>query len=129
LDEGLTALLWEGFFVNGDEFDEKMRSDYNSLKTALPDIEAKGLISGISAYSSYEDYHNIQYTRGKLMFYSLRKKMGAERFNEFLKLYYSRYSYKIADREALVQTACEVYGESLSDFFDGWMQNSVLPPL
>lgn len=129
LDEGLSMLVQEGIFLTEAEIDAKMRSDYDRLKNTLPDIENKGLLSDLSVYKSWSDYYNIQYTRGKLMFYSLQLKIGTERFNEFLKLYYSKYSYKIASRKDMIQTAEEIYGESLTDFFDGWMQNFDLPQL
>lgn len=129
LDEGLTTLLQEGISLSEAEIDKKMRSDYDKLKAALPDIENKGLISDLSVYKSWSDYYNIQYIRGKLMFYSLKKKMGSEVFNEFLKLYYNRYSYKIAGRKEMIATAEEVYGKSLTEFFEDWMQNFDLPQL
>jgi aminopeptidase N len=129
LDEGLVSYLQEGVFLTVGEIDEKMVSDYKRLETALPDIKNKALAADLGAYTAWADYYNIQYVRGKLMFYSLNKKMGSDAFDEFLRLYYSRYSYKIAGAAELRQTAEEVYGGGLTDFFEAWTQNADLPAL
>ncbi|MDR1689684.1 MAG: M1 family metallopeptidase [Clostridiales bacterium] len=129
LDEGLCAMVQESFKYSNDEIENRMAQEYERLKAVLPDIENKGLLSDLSVYGTWSDYYNIQYRRGKLMFYSLSKKMGGEKFNDFLKTYYTKYAYKISGRKEVIATAEEVYGEPLTDFFDGWMQNFELPPL
>jgi len=128
LDEGLVSYLQEGVYLISYQVDQKMVSDKNALQAILPDIENKRLTSDISVYKRWSDYYNIQYTRGKLMFDGLHHKMGEDKFNEFLRLYYLKYSYKTASGKGMIETAEEVYGEDLSDFFENWMNGDGLPP-
>ena len=130
MDEGMVCLLQEKIYYPGlPEFQAKFESDYNILDGRLSNMPSLNLSANISEYKDWTNYHNIQYTKGKLMIYSLNMKMGEEKFNEFIKAYYARYSYKIAKQEDFISLAEEIYGESLEKFFDSWLNEDALPPL
>ena len=129
-DEGLVCMIQEKiYFPELLDFQAKFEADYNTLSERLPNLPSLNLSANISEYKDWTNYHNIQYTKGKLMVYSLNMKMGEEKFSEFIKEYYARYSYKIAKQEDFINLAEEIYGESLEEFFDNWLNEDALPPL
>ena len=130
LDEGMVSALQEKiYFQERLEYQTKFEGDYNALSDKLPHLLSLNLSADVSEYKDWTNYNNIQYTKGKLMIYSLNMKMGEEKFAEFIKAYYARYSYKIADQDGFIELAEEVYGESLDTFFDNWLNEDALPPL
>ena len=129
MDEGLDSFIEEGFLLNDSELDRKMNTEYNSLKRIISQIKPNTLNSSLDEYQSWSDYYNIQYLRGKLMFYSLYKKIGKEAFNSFLTEYNRRFSFRISSPNNLIQTAEDISGMDLSAFFSAWINDPVLPPL
>lgn len=129
LSEGLVAVLKQRIFLDNDDIDATMQKDYDFLQMNLKTMENKTLLQDLSVYKNWAEYNNIDNTRAKLMIYSLYKKMGDNKFEEFIKAYYSKYSFKIATRKEFVLTAEDIYGGSLEQFFDEWMGNYELPPM
>lgn len=129
IDEGLTMVVQEGVLSSPEEIFAQMQTDYEFLQLRLPNIDNKGLDSDLSVYKSWSDYYNIQYTRGKLMIYSLNLLMGDEMFDQFIKEFYSTYAYKVADKNGFISLAEKIYGESLEEFFTAWFDNYELPSL
>ncbi len=128
LDEGISSLLQEFLFYDDYQLDAEMKSQYETLQENLKEAGNTKLSDDLSVYSSWAEYHNVHYLRAKLMFYSLKVKMGDEKFYEFLKQYYTKYSFKIAYKEDLIKTAEETYGADLTDFFNEWIYNKEMPP-
>ena len=130
MDEGIVSLLQEKiYYPELLAFQAKLESDYNTLDRRLENFSSLNLSADISQYKDWTNYYNIQYTKGKLMVYSLNMKMGEEKFAEFIKAYYARYSYKLAGQKDFIKLAEEIYGESLEEFFDIWLNDEKLPPL
>ncbi|MDR1532168.1 MAG: M1 family metallopeptidase [Clostridiales bacterium] len=127
LDEGLTMLIQEGVFYDRNGIDLRMREDYEILASKRVSA-GKSMDDPLGEFGSWSEYYDTHYTKGKLMAYALMLKMGDEKFYEFIKRFYSEYSFKIADKEAFIETAEAVYGEKLTSFFDAWF-GLPLPPL
>ncbi len=125
LDEGLNSYLQEGVLYSKSQIEQRIKKNYYDLIN----LQIQPLSSTLSDYSNWSSYYNSQYTRAKIMIYSLNKKMGDEKFDEFLKLYYKKYNFKVAKTQDFIDTAQEVYGQDLTEFFDGWINQSVLPEL
>lgn len=129
LDEGLNSYLQEGVLHSKAEVEQRMIDDYNYLTITIKNTSKEPLNLSLPDYNNWSSYYNSQYTRAKLMVYSLNKKMGDELFDEFLKLYYKKYSFKIARTQDFIDTAQEVYGKDLTYFFDSWINQDELPQL
>ncbi len=76
-----------------------------------------------------EDYYYAQGVKAELMFYSLNKKIGEFKFYMFLKLFYSRYMFRGANMEDMISAAEDIWGESLDDFFEQWIESDFLPEI
>ncbi|MDR2650340.1 MAG: M1 family metallopeptidase [Clostridiales bacterium] len=129
MDEGLDSFVQEGFLLNDAELDEKMQMEYADLKAVISQIKPNTLDSGLGEFKNWLDYYNIHYLRGKLMFYSLYKKIGKTDFDSFLVEYNRRFTFRMAYPNDLIQTAEDVSGSDLSAFFNDWINNPELPPL
>lgn len=128
MDEALASFMSDKFYGQNEEnLHRRLEAEYKSLQES--DASLYKLSDDLSVYKSWEEYYNTQYLKGKLMIYSLYLKMGDEKFKTFINLYYSKYSYKIASPKDFISSAEEVYGRSLSLFFESWMDADTLPAL
>ena len=128
LGEGLTSMLQQGILYDDNQIRARMQRDYDTLQQTLRTAENKTLLQDLSVYKDWLSYQNIHYTRAELMIYSLSQKMGPEAFRQFMKSYYTAFSFKTATRKDFI-AAAEAYGGDLTDFFRDWMENYELPPL
>ena len=129
LDEGLTEYVCDRLFLTAEESALHMSAAYDSLQAALPTIENKTLLQDLSVYKTWSEYLNIQRTRAKLMMYALEQEIGTESMEAFLKLYYSKYAFRLVNKNEFIATAEEASQMELDDFFRGWMEDFALPPL
>ena len=129
LDEGLTEYVYENIVLSPEEIAQRMSNAHKQLQSALPSIENKTLLQDLSVYKTWDEYHSIQHTRAKLMMYALEKTIGSDAMSEFLKLYYSKYAFRLVNKNEFIATAEEASGMALDEFFAAWMEDFVLPPL
>ena len=128
IDEGLASLLQEFLFRDEDEIYDLFKAQHGRLNEFLATAEHTSLMDNISVYNSWGEYFNIHYTKAKLMFYDLRLKMGIDGFGEFLRALYSNFAFKIVYKQDIIDTASEVYGSDLTDFFEKWFAEGQMPP-
>ena len=129
LDEGLAGLVQDLFLYSEEELEQHMRTNYTTLLSRLENIEKPIPGRNTKYYDSWNSYYNVEYLRPKIMLYELRKKMGYENFELFLKTYYNKYAFQTVSREDLLSTAEEVHGESLRSFFRAWLYQNEPPEM
>ncbi len=129
IDEGFCSLLAEYILNDEGKIYQKLKGEYDTLSEKLESLENKTLLDDISVYKSWSDYYNVQYLRSKLMLYSLKIKMGDEKFEDFLKKFYTNYAFKIASKNDIISIASEVYGSDLTSFFKKWIEDNKMPAL
>ncbi len=130
LTEGLVAFMGQRVLYDDEDISSKMLDDYAELSAGLEHLQNKILSQDLSVYTTeLSDYKSISVTKAKLMIYSLYQKMGDKMFDKFLKSYYTKHSFRIASSKEFIASAEEVYGKSLTEFFDKWLTESQLPGL
>ncbi|MDR2183683.1 MAG: hypothetical protein LBE55_05870 [Clostridiales bacterium] len=129
LAHGLVSFLQLGLTLDEEAMSEHMQGVHQSLQRALFYIEHPELFRHLGYYASWSDFHNIQFLRGQLLFYNLWQRLGDEDFDQFVRLYYGRYAFSIAASQGLIAIAEEIYGQSLADFFDEWINSPALPEI
>lgn len=129
LDEGLNSYLQNKFLYSDEELSKKINNDYTQLNSKIKSMYPKALNASLKEFNDWTSYYNIEYTRAELMLYSLNNKMGDELFDEFLKTYYRKYAFSTATATDFINTAEQIYNDSLSDFFKSWIYNANLPQL
>jgi len=127
LDEAIVTYLTNYIFYSDEEIERLMQNKRREINKNIGVLRVTRLNSELRDFSTWESYYNIHYYRGEIMLHALRKRMGDEKFREFLKKYYERYAYKIANKEAFMEVAEEVYDSSLKMFFYQWMDAEKLP--
>lgn len=127
LAHGLVAFLQMGLTMDEDAVALHMHNLHRYLQGIINNMEHPELFRTLSHYSSWMDFYNIQFSRGKLLFYNLWQKLGEDGFDQFIRTYYGRYAFSIATTRGLIAAAEEIYGESLTDFFDAWISSPLLP--
>jgi hypothetical protein len=104
----------------------RLNNTANLQMQILRETRHKPLASDLGVYADSEVNFGIQQIKARMMMYHLDRLMGEERFYEFLRLLYTRNLYSITDKADFIKTAEEVYGQPLTDFFDGWLYGTEL---
>ena len=124
---GLVSFLQLEMTLEEDELAAHMLDVHQNLQNTIAHMAYPELSRSLGYYASWADFHSIQFLRGKLLFYDLWRLLGEEEFGTFIRTYYGRYAFSIATARGLIAVAEEIYGESLTDFFDDWITSPTLP--
>lgn len=93
------------------------QSVYNRAKSSGHDASVN---QPVSAFNE-DDYGSIVYGKGPLFYDSIRKKMGDDKFFQFLKDYYRNFMYKIAFPDDILNTAQSTCGCNLQNEYNEWI--------
>ena len=129
LHEGLSLLLAE--MSRSTNLRPLITESHRTLQMhheAIPE-NVRRISTNINKYDNLADYRLIQQQKARLMFYVLLVEMGDENFMNLLREYYNQFPFKIATSQDFIQIAEEIQGESLSHFFDYWLNTTELPEL
>jgi aminopeptidase N len=74
-------------------------------------------------------FHDAVYWRGALTLHALRQRVGDEVFFEMIHTYFQRFKDSNATVEDFIALANEVSGEDLTDLFDVWLYQKVVPQI
>ncbi|MCD8040741.1 MAG: M1 family metallopeptidase [Clostridia bacterium] len=134
-DEGLaeycTALFFEqssGYSITLTGLVNSATDSYRAYYTVYNQIfgDADTTMSrSLSQFVSEYEYVNIAYNKAMIMFNTLRKSIGDDRFFEGLKNYYESCIYKIAAPEDLFASFVNT-GVDLDSFFDSFINGKIV---
>ena len=133
LDEGLTTFSTAYYYEligESDKYKNKIDGikraymNYESLQKRRKTGENLSMNKPIYDFTEYR-YTMVIYNKGCMMFENLYSLYGKEKFNEFLKSYCAENRYKIADKQALSDAACDVFGD-VNGLLEGWLGDNVL---
>jgi len=74
-------------------------------------------------------FHGAVYWRGALTLHALRQRVDDEVFFEMIRTYFQRFKDSNATVEDFIALANEVSGEDLTDLFDVWLYQKVVPQI
>jgi aminopeptidase N len=74
-------------------------------------------------------FHEAVYWRGALTLHALRQRVGDGVFFEMIRTYFQRFKDSNATVEDFIALANEVSGEDLTDLFDVWLYQKVVPQI
>ena len=129
LSNGLSMMVKEFFFMDDEVFDIYFEREYSDFKRSLNSSNAYRLLDDLSLYQTWDDYYRTQHTKGKLMIYSIYRKVGHDAFIEFLRQYYQEFSFKNVLIEDFINLAETVSAEDFTAFFEMWLNDVGLPTL
>jgi len=129
LNEGFAtylSLMWVTE-IYGDDVMQSVLNDWydlisdpdfmNTAPDSIGDPNAKNLI------------HGAVYLRGALTLHALRQRVGDDVFFEMIRTYFQRFKDSNATVEDFIALANEVSGEDLTDLFDAWLYQKVVPQI
>lgn len=123
LDEGLTSFseFWYMEKCHGQK-----RRNRRLLQQIVKETDRCHRLSAQITNQSLDKYPEhlyglMVYLRPTAMMYDLVDRFGEERVMKFLYTYCQRYKNKLATGEDFKQTANEVFGEDLTNFFNKWL--------
>jgi aminopeptidase N len=127
LNEGFAtylSLMWVAE-IYGDDVVQSILNDWhdtisdpgfmNTAPDAIGDPGAENL------------FHGAVYWRGALTLNALRERVGDGVFFEIIRTYFQRFKDSNATVEDFIALANEVSGEDLTDLFDVWLYQKVVP--
>ncbi|MCE5209080.1 MAG: M1 family metallopeptidase [Chloroflexi bacterium] len=121
LDESLVQYITGLYFLDryGTEGYEGYKSSWDSRWKKV-DYQEMPIGLPSSAYNETE-YSAVVYGRGPYFFEKLSDVMGEDAFGEFLRDYYNRYHWQIAETEDLKRVAEQYCGCDLTGLFEDWV--------
>jgi aminopeptidase N len=124
LNEGF-ATYFSSLWLEHQEGADALEAQMTSMYAFLDAVEA-----GPPASVTVEDLFGTSvYQRGAWTLHALRLEVGDELFFEILRTYYDRFQNFHAGTQDFIEVASEISNRDLSDFFDGWLFESELPPM
>ena len=136
LDEGLTEFSTALFFENNTEYG----FDYEEIMTNATQVyqnfvkvfeKINGQVDetmsrNLSEFTTEPEYVNIAYTKGMLLFDSLRTSMSDSKFFRCLKTYFKEYQYMNSSPDKLISSFSKTSHRNLNKFFEAWIDGSVI---
>lgn len=135
VDEGLTeystALFFEENEKYGLDYDVVMKNALNGYKkfveiysSVLGEVD-ESMQRDLSEFLTEPEYVNCTYTKGMLLFDSLRDTLGKQKFEKCLKNYYKEYKFENSSYEKLVKSFSKSANRDLENFFASWVEGNV----
>lgn len=135
LDESLTEFSTALFFENHPEYG----IDYSSIVDGAAEtykhfLSIYGKIIGqvdttmdrpLTEFNTEPEYVNNIYTRGILLFDTLRQELGDKKLYSCLKGYYKEFAYKNVSKEDFIDYFSSKSGRNLEKFFESWLEGKV----
>lgn len=80
----------------------------------------------LDEFNSEEEYTQIAYVKGMLLFDSLREILGYKKFLKCLQAYFSDYSYENATPVDMIASFEKTSGIDLESYFNAWIDGSII---
>jgi len=124
VDESLaqySTLIYEENQYGASRGNTVLKSYFTNLYNRAKDQGHDAAVNQPVAAFSESDYGAIVYGKGPLFFDAIRKKMGDDKFFQFLKNYFERYRYKTAFPADILKTAEDTCACSLQSEYQQWI--------
>lgn len=135
LDESLTEYSTALFFERHDyglNYDDIINGAYNiysmfvDVYTNITGDCDESMNRNLSEFQTEPEYVNCVYTKGVLMYDSLRKTLGDNKFFKCLKNYFEEYCYKNASGAKLIDSFSKSSHRNLEGYFNSWLEGNVV---
>ena len=136
MDEGLTEYSTMLFFEEnesyGEDFDQMIDNATTNYKTF---VRVYTNVTGsvdtsmdrpLSQFNTEPEYVQCTYTKGLLMFNSIRETVGDRKFFKALKDYYQDFAYKNAAPADMIASFNKSTGYDLEGFISSWLNGEVV---
>ncbi len=80
----------------------------------------------LNKFETEPEYVSLTYTKGTIMYHTLREMVGKRKFEKALKNYYEDYKFKNPAPEELIASFSKSTGHNLEGFFTSWLGGTVV---
>ena len=132
LTEYSTALFYDKNTQYGVNYSELIKNATASYKLFIEVYEKvykeldTSMSRSLEEFKTEPEYVNCIYTKGIIMYDTLKTQIGEEKLIKSLKKYFKDYSYKNVKKEEIISVFEEVYGRKVESFFDSWIGGKVI---
>lgn len=136
VDESLTEYSSLMFFEKNSGYNvdynlaiENANSSYKFFVEVYSNIYDKldtSMNRSLDEFKTEPEYVNCIYTKGVLMYDTIRSIVGEKKFLKTLEIYYNKYKYKNANGFELIDVFKRVCGSKIEDIFDCWVKGKVV---
>lgn len=135
LDEALTEYSTCLFYDYNDGYNLNMKDmvnvcheNYALFVSVYTDVlgSVDTSMRAVNLYATEPEYTYCTYVKGVLMFDSLEKLVGREKFLKSLKNYYKNMQFLVSKPENLINSFNFVCKTNLNNFFDSWTMGKVV---
>lgn len=136
VDEGLTefstALFFKEFTEYGFDFDVVMDNATESYKhfvkiySSIYESLDESMNRNLNEFATEPEYVNCTYTKGMLLFESLRQTLGEKKLLNCLKEYYKDYAFKNSSSEKLIESFSKTARINLESYIESWTNGTVV---
>lgn len=136
VDEGLTeystALFFEKHQEYGFKYDTIIDNAFDAYKnfvkiysSILGDVDQR-MQRDLSQFATEPEYVNCTYTKGMLLFDTVRESLGKRKFEKCLKNYYKDYKFQNSSYEKMVESFSKSANRNLEGLFKAYVEGTVL---
>lgn len=125
-DEGLATYSKVIYFekVYGAEFAEdyynkNIKSTYESKRKNIKSNEIT--LKPLYEFEGWREYDTLAYKKAAIIFHTIRKELGDEKFYELLGSYYNKYKFKNATTKDFIRAVEGITNKNWDGFFDKWL--------
>lgn len=136
IDESLTEFSTALFFgahkeygLNYNQIIDGANSNYKFFLKIYKKINSEvdtSMLRSLIDFKTEPEYVNNIYTRGIIMFDTLKQQLGDKKILSILKSYFKNFSYQNVSTEQFVAFFSKKSGTDLEKFFDSWLNGKVV---
>ncbi len=136
MDEGLTEYSTLLFFEEHEEYNVDTASlvknateSYKTFVRVYTSVNGEvdtSMDRPLNKFDTQPEYVQCTYTKGMLMFDSIRKSVGDRKFFKALKDYYQDFAYKNASPADMIASFIDSTRVDLEGFFNSWLSGDVV---
>lgn len=136
LDESITEYSTFLFYENNPSYQldyqtliENATLSYKKFVQVYTDILGEvdqSMNRKLNDFNTEPEYVNCVYTKGVLLYDSLRTLIGEQKFFKSLNCYFNEYKYKNATTQNLIDTFSKTAKINLTSFFESWLEGKVI---
>ncbi len=136
IDEGLTEYSTYLFYQNNPEYglnyEEMIKNASENYKFFVKIYnQVNGEVDtsmdrALNEFKTEPEYVQLTYTKGVLLFDSLRQNMGDRKFFKALKNFYENYKFQNVSPEILIASFSASAGNNLENFIYSWINGEVV---
>lgn len=132
LTEYSTALFFEKYEKYGFDYEIVIDNAFSTYKnfvqiysSILGDVD-ESMNRNLAEFETEPEYVNCTYTKGMLLFDSMRESLGKRKFEKCLKNYLKEYKYKNSSYAKMVESFSKSAGRNLQGLFEAYVEGTVM---